>query len=201
MFTVLRQISIVIALATVVRGSVTSISGTFEIISPAPNAIFVAGQILPVIYSLSNDIAVSKSLQLAIFLSPNAGNNLNTTTMTIAPNADVSPSGKSTMSAHNITYYEHPVNFPIPNNAPNGMYDVIFFDKLQQTNTTIPVTIRPEAQTPSPSQWFSPSQTNLNNLNKDGSQPSSFLASNNALHTLPALYATLFVALMSVLLL
>lgn len=60
MFTVLRQISIVIALATVVRGSVTSVSGTFEIISPAPNAIFVAGQILPVIYSLSNDIVVSK---------------------------------------------------------------------------------------------------------------------------------------------
>lgn len=60
MYNILRQVSVVLVLATSVYSSVTSISGTFEILSPLPNSIYVAGQVLPVVYSFSSSIAATQ---------------------------------------------------------------------------------------------------------------------------------------------
>ncbi|KAH8549163.1 hypothetical protein BGW37DRAFT_530757 [Umbelopsis sp. PMI_123] len=200
MYFTLRQISVLLTLATTVYGSVTSISGTFEILSPIPNSIYVAGQILPIIYAFSSSIAATQSLQLAVALSPNPANTLNVTSLVITPAADVSQTGKLSRGKNNLTYYEHAVNFPIPKDTPAGVYDIIFTDKLQATNTAITVKINPEAQGTDPNEWFVPNAGGNNSVNgKSAAQPSNFLATNDGHHTMPCLCAIFGAMLMSLL--
>ncbi|KAI9285116.1 hypothetical protein BC943DRAFT_324513 [Umbelopsis sp. AD052] len=190
MFNIFRLISVVLVLATTAYGSVTSISGTFDILSPLPNSIYVAGQILPVVYSYSTSIAASQTLQLAVSVIPNASNQLNVTSFVVTPNADVSPSGKLSRGRDNLSFYEKAINFPIPKDAPSGIYDVIFFDKLQQTNTVITVKINPQAPNITTSNLFAPTSGGGNSVNGESvPQPSSFLSSSDGQHIAPGLFA------------
>ncbi|KAG2185578.1 hypothetical protein INT44_002371 [Umbelopsis vinacea] len=182
MFNIFRQISVVLVLATTAYGSVTSISGTFDILSPLPNSIYVAGQILPVVYSYSTSIAASQTLQLAVSVIPNASNQLNVTSFVVTPNADVSPSGKLSRGRDNLSFYEKAINFPIPKDAPSGIYD--------QTNTVITVKINPQAPNITTSNLFAPTSGGGNSVNGESvPQPSSFLSSSDGQHIAPGLFA------------
>jgi hypothetical protein len=45
----------------------------------------------------------------------------------------------------NLTYFEHSINFNIPNTVKPGNYHVVFFDKSTNTKLPIPIEIRPAA--------------------------------------------------------
>ncbi|KAI8581769.1 hypothetical protein K450DRAFT_278842 [Umbelopsis ramanniana AG] len=200
MYNILRQVSVVLVLATTAYGAVTSISGTFDILSPLPNSIYVAGQILPVVYSFSSSIAASQTLQLAVSIIPNASNQLNVTNFVVTANADVSQSGKLSKGRDNLSFYEKAINFPIPKDVPAGIYDVIFTDKLQQTNTVITVKINPQAPNITTSNLFSPTSGGGNSVNGESvAQPSSFLSSSDGQHLAPGLLAVCGAMLVSLL--
>ena len=48
------------AMVSIVSAATLAATGTFEIVSPTPQAIYVAGQILPVIYTVNSDIVAQK---------------------------------------------------------------------------------------------------------------------------------------------
>ena len=71
--------------------------------------------------------------------------------ITIAENADVSKTEASAKHAGNLTYYEHSINFKIPQSVFPGKYKVVFLDTSTNTETQIPIEIRSAAAaTPSP---------------------------------------------------
>ena len=61
----------------------------------------------------------------------------------IAENADVSKTGEK--HAGNVTYYEHSINYKIPQTVRPGKYNVVFYDKSTNTQLDIPIEIRSAA--------------------------------------------------------
>jgi hypothetical protein len=60
MYFFIRQLSLMAAMVSIVSAATLAATGTFEIVSPTPQAIYVAGQILPVIYTVNSDIVAQK---------------------------------------------------------------------------------------------------------------------------------------------
>ncbi|KAG2226227.1 hypothetical protein INT45_003372 [Circinella minor] len=79
--------------------------------------------------------------------SPSSSNSSSITTkqedIIIAENADVSKTGEK--HAGNVTYYEHSVNYKIPQTIRPGKYNVIFYDKSTDTQLDVPIEIRSAA--------------------------------------------------------
>lgn len=73
----------------------------------------------------------------------------NTTTLPIAVSADVSKTDAFIKREGNSTYYEHSINFNIPQTVKPGSYHVVFFDKSTNTKLSIPIEIRPAASSTS----------------------------------------------------
>ena len=61
----------------------------------------------------------------------------------IAENAAVSKTGEK--RAGNVTYYEHSINYKIPQTVRPGKYNVVFYDKSTNTQLDIPIEIRSAA--------------------------------------------------------
>ncbi|CAM0136768.1 unnamed protein product [Umbelopsis sp. WA50703] len=191
------------AMVSIVSAASLAATGTFEIVSPTPQAIYVAGQILPVIYTVNSDIVAQKALELSVYISPAADSHLNITTRVITPNADVGSSPRVSKGANGVFVFEHAVNFNIPKDAPAGNYDVVFADSVMHVNTTVPVVIKAAASSPS-SLSFSPGATatatnHINNQVNPAPQPSSFLASSASHFSISIISTTMFGALTSAL--
>ncbi|CEG77300.1 hypothetical protein RMATCC62417_12080 [Rhizopus microsporus] len=73
----------------------------------------------------------------------------NITTLPIAVSADVSKTDAFIKREGNLTYYEHSINFNIPQTVKPGNYHVVFFDKSTNTKLSIPIEIRPAASSTS----------------------------------------------------
>jgi hypothetical protein len=77
---------------------------------------------------------------------------------------------------------------------------VVFADKLQQTNTVITVKINPQAPNITSSNVFAPTTGGSNSVNgESAAQPSSFLASNDGQHIAPGAFAVFGAMLVSML--
>ncbi|PHZ12578.1 uncharacterized protein RHIMIDRAFT_282576 [Rhizopus microsporus ATCC 52813] len=144
-------------LAIAVSAEVQSSIGLFNVSSPAPNAPFVASQILPCVYTVASN-ATPDNLQLSISL--NSGN----VTTVINPSADISQGYSFQKSIGGATVYEHQFNYQIPTNTTAGSYQVIFTDNVSQTNLSIPIIISAapptsSVQNPSASGSSAPSQS------------------------------------------
>ncbi|KAJ2961127.1 hypothetical protein NQZ79_g3640 [Umbelopsis isabellina] len=202
MYFFIRQLSLLAAMVSIVSAGQLAVTGTFEIVSPTPQSIYVAGQMLPVIYVVNSDIVANKALDLSIFLNP-AEPKLNITTMLITASADVGASPRVSKAPNGVFAFEHALNFNIPKDAPAGIYNVVFVDGVMQANTTVPVTIKAAA---SPSLAFTmgssgtpATATNHINNQVNPAQPSSFLASSASHSTISIISTALFAAITSIL--
>ncbi|KAI8876990.1 hypothetical protein K501DRAFT_231016 [Backusella circina FSU 941] len=139
--------SMVCAVVVGVSAQITAPTRNYNVTSPVSNGPYVIGQILPCTYRLFSDVD-SSALNLQIDLE-SAAVGVNTTTVPIAITADVSKTDAFVKREGNLTYYEHSINFNIPQTVKPGNYRVIFFDKSTNTKLPIPIEIRPAAATTS----------------------------------------------------
>ncbi|KAG2183602.1 hypothetical protein INT43_006608 [Umbelopsis isabellina] len=186
-------------MVSIVSAGQLAATGTFEIVSPTPQSIYVAGQMLPVIYVVNSDIVANKALELSIFLNP-AEPKLNISTMLITAKADVGASARVSKAPNGVFAFEHAVNFNIPKDAPAGIYNVVFVDSVMQVNTTVPVAIKaaasPSSLTSSMGSSGTPATaTNHINNQANPAQPSSFLASSASHSSISVIFTALFAAL------
>ncbi|OBZ85162.1 hypothetical protein A0J61_06787 [Choanephora cucurbitarum] len=123
---------------------VQSPSYQFNVTSPAPNAPYVASQILPCIYDVAAN-STSDNLQLSITL---VGSNYSAV---MTGSADISLGFSFEKQISGATVYEHQFNYHIPANTTSGAYEVVFTDNVSQTNVSIPITIAAAPVTPSSS--------------------------------------------------
>ncbi|KAI8982278.1 hypothetical protein BDF20DRAFT_810154, partial [Mycotypha africana] len=130
--------------AQIVSTEVVSPSHTYNVTLPVPNAPYVAGQMLPIAYTLPDDADLPKRLSLSISLTTQDPN-LNFTDIVITPNADISQGFSFKRTLNTFIYYEHQLSFSIPNTTLPGNYFVVFSDSISKTNTSIPIVIRPYA--------------------------------------------------------
>ncbi|KAI8352084.1 hypothetical protein BD560DRAFT_409087 [Blakeslea trispora] len=113
---------------------VQSPSYQFNVTSPAPNAPYVASQVLPCIYDVAAN-STSDNLQLSISL---VGSNYSTL---MTGSADITLGFSFEKQISGATVYEHQFNYHIPPNTTAGAYQVVFTDNVSQTNVSIPITI------------------------------------------------------------
>ncbi|KAI9495072.1 hypothetical protein BDB00DRAFT_760868 [Zychaea mexicana] len=173
-----RLVSLPAAIATLLYAAVTasaaqtSDDGQFNISSPNNGGIFVAGQILPLTYSM--DDATSSSFGLNIYLTSSTV--ANATTTAIAAPADVSKDASSALTEDGKTIYQHIINYALPASTAAGSYSVIFEATNTNVNTTIPVTIRAAAAASSSSSSLASSSA----TGSSSSSPSSSSDNNGS---------------------
>ncbi|RCH95803.1 hypothetical protein CU097_012520 [Rhizopus azygosporus] len=118
---------------------------TFNVTLPEPNAPFVAGQMLPISYTLPDDPNLSRTLHLSILFTT-TDPSLNHTEAVITSNADTSQSFTFRRVYNTTVYYEHQLSYSIPNNTHPGQYSIVFVDSITGTKESVPITVRPYAQ-------------------------------------------------------
>ncbi|KAI8638113.1 hypothetical protein BD408DRAFT_374020 [Parasitella parasitica] len=127
-----------------VKADVPSPSHNYNVTLPEPNAPYVAGQMLPISYTLPDDANLPNLLSLSVLFTTQDPA-LNFTDIVITSNADISQ-GFSFRRTHNtMVYYEHQLSYAIPNNTLAGNYVVLFVDSISKSNTSVPITVRPYA--------------------------------------------------------
>lgn len=102
--------------------------------------------------------------------------------LVIAQDADVSKTDASIKHDGNSTYYEHSINFKIPESVTPGQYKVIFRDASTNTELPIPIEIRaaaPSSAASGPGALASGGSSNGALNGKDGG-PESIFATNSA---------------------
>ncbi|KAI8379515.1 uncharacterized protein BYT42DRAFT_569027 [Radiomyces spectabilis] len=144
-----------IATVATVTAQLTAPMKNYNVTSPVSNGPYVVGQILPCTYRLFQDID-SSMLSLKITLEPATNAPPGTPTnassvITIADNADVSKTDASAKRDGNTTFYEHSINYRIPDTVVPGNYKVVFKDMSTNTDLPVPISIRPAAQASSSS--------------------------------------------------
>ncbi|KAI8097721.1 uncharacterized protein BX664DRAFT_276624, partial [Halteromyces radiatus] len=125
-------------ISSICSAQIPSKSGEFNITSPLDDGVYVAGQQLPITYVILDS---GSRLNLNIYFQPAPG--VNYTGLTVAQNADVSEVAGAVVTINGKYYWQHTYNYAIPANAPQGSYHVIFESVNTNTNTSVPVTIRP----------------------------------------------------------
>ncbi|KAI9497539.1 hypothetical protein BDB00DRAFT_756678 [Zychaea mexicana] len=134
-----------------VSAQVTAPTRNYNVTSPVTDGPYVVDQILPCTYRLFSDVD-SSSLKLQIVLKAvSTDASAQQQDITIAENADVSKTEASAKHAGNMTYYEHSINFKIPQTVRPGKYNVVFKDKSTNTELEVPIEIRSAAAANSPS--------------------------------------------------
>ncbi|KAL0089258.1 hypothetical protein J3Q64DRAFT_1727781 [Phycomyces blakesleeanus] len=177
----MRAIVLLMAIG-VVSSQVISPSHTYNVTAPEPNAPYVAGQVLPVRYTLVDDIKLPNLLSLSIYFTT-IDPSMNFTDTVITSNADISQGFSFRRTQNTMVYYEHELSYAIPNTTRAGSYQVIFVDSVSRTNTSVPIVVRPYAPP------TLPSSTAAGNANKAG--PSSIFAihANSSSRKQPELFA------------
>ncbi|KAI9475857.1 MAG: hypothetical protein EXX96DRAFT_574931 [Benjaminiella poitrasii] len=127
-----------------VLAEVRSPSLTYNVTLPEPNGLYVAGQMLPISYTLPDDPNLPKLLSLSISFTT-TDSNLNSTGAVITPDADISQGFSFRRTRNTYVYYEHQLSYAIPKNTVPGNYIVMFNDAISKTNTSIPIIVRPYA--------------------------------------------------------
>ncbi|KAI7905719.1 uncharacterized protein BX663DRAFT_583967 [Cokeromyces recurvatus] len=152
---------------------VQSPSLTYNVTLPEPNGLYVAGQMLPISYTLPDNADLPKLLSLSIsFITEDP--RLNFTGAVVTNNADISQ-GFSFRRTHNtFVYYEHQLSYSIPKNAVPGNYIVLFNDAVSKTNTSIPIIVRPYAP------QITPSSTSVINSRPSGGSSIFAVHSNDS---------------------
>ncbi|CAO3689234.1 hypothetical protein G6F70_004849 [Rhizopus microsporus] len=117
---------------------------TFNVTLPEPNAPYVAGQMLPISYTLPDDPNLSRTLHLSILFTTNDPS-LNHTELVITSNADTSQSFTFRRVYNTTVYYEHQLSYSIPNNTHPGQYSIVFVDSITGAKESVPITVRPYA--------------------------------------------------------
>lgn len=157
--------------AVVATAQLTAPTRNYNVTSPVTNGPYVVGQILPCTYRLFSDVDtsgnskhifqkeeiilthlfVALNLEIDLEAAPQgvSPQGTNTTTLPIAVSADVSKTDAFIKREGNLTYYEHSINFNIPQTVKPGNYHVVFFDKSTNTKLSIPIEIRPAASSTS----------------------------------------------------
>ncbi|RCI07032.1 hypothetical protein CU098_013925 [Rhizopus stolonifer] len=143
-----------------VHAEIVSPSRNFNVTLPEPNTPYVAGQMLPISYTLPDDDKLSTVLLLSIsFAAQDPTSNF--TQVAITSNADISQGFSFKRMRNTDVYYEHQLSYSIPNNTDPGNYHVIFSDAVSGTNVSVPIIVRPYAP---PS-----TTTSVNKANPSGS--------------------------------
>ncbi|CEP08822.1 hypothetical protein [Parasitella parasitica] len=133
-----------LVLFSLAKADVPSPSHTYNVTLPEPNAPYVAGQMLPISYTLPDDANLPNLLSLSVLFTTQDPS-LNFTDIIITSNADISQ-GFSFRRTHNTeVYYEHQLSYAIPNKTLAGNYIVLFVDSISKSNTSVPITVRPYA--------------------------------------------------------
>ncbi|KAF1801370.1 hypothetical protein V8B55DRAFT_1389517 [Mucor lusitanicus] len=133
-----------IVLFSSVKADVPSPSHNYNVTLPEPNAPYVAGQMLPISYTLPDDTNLPNLLSLSVLFTTQDPS-LNFTDIVITSNADISQ-GFSFRRTHNtMVYFEHQLSYAIPNNTLPGNYIVLFVDSISKSNTSVPILVRPYA--------------------------------------------------------
>lgn len=132
--------TIIAATIAAVSAQVTAPTGIFNVTSPTPNSPYVAQQVLPCTYQLFQNVDTTGITMNINLVSAAAGSN---TTLSIQANADMSKSSNSAKQNGNVTFYEHSINYLIPNTVVPGNYKVSFV--ANGAPFDIPITILPAA--------------------------------------------------------
>ncbi|KAI8973538.1 hypothetical protein BDF20DRAFT_837476 [Mycotypha africana] len=113
-----------------------------NISSPLMNGVYVAGQILPFIYTPT---VVPSNVQLNVYLRSMTGV---FPEQIVAQNANVAadPLGSVPINIDNIMYYKHSINYPIPSYTPAGAYEAVYTNLADGISTIIPIVIQPGPQ-------------------------------------------------------
>ncbi|KAI9256249.1 hypothetical protein BY458DRAFT_519489 [Sporodiniella umbellata] len=117
----------------------TSPTQNYNVSRPVVNGLYVAGQMLP----CTVDIFASGTSDLALSVALTSTTN-SSISYEITNKLDASKTG-DTMSNNNVTFYQHSVNYNIPNNMTSGTYQVVFTDANTNTKVSVPVKILPMA--------------------------------------------------------
>ncbi|KAI8978507.1 hypothetical protein BDB01DRAFT_837427 [Pilobolus umbonatus] len=167
---------------------VISPSHNYNVTLPEVNAPYVAGQMLPISYTLPDDTSLSNSLSLSIYFTTQDPS-LNFTEIVITSNADISQ-GFSFRRTHNTyIYYEHQLSYALPNSTLPGTYVVQFVDSVSRTNTTIPIIVRP----------YAAPVTSLNSMtSKSRPTGGSIFAMTSNEHSIHPLSGLLMISMMTV---
>ncbi|KAI8878906.1 hypothetical protein K501DRAFT_147548, partial [Backusella circina FSU 941] len=131
-------------LSSSVYAQVQSPSHNYNVTLPEPNTPYVAGQMLPISYTLPNDANLSKQLALSVYFTTK-DTSLNFSETLITSNADLSQGFSFKRGQGDNVVYEHQLSYSIPNNTVAGDYQVVFLDAYTRFNTTIPIIVRPYA--------------------------------------------------------
>ncbi|CAO3582871.1 unnamed protein product [Absidia cylindrospora] len=129
--------------ALMTQGQIQAASKRFTISQPVEYSPYVAGQIVPVTYTISDDANLPSILGLAVvFTSRDAS--VPFFHATISNNADLSQGFSFRRTANTQVYYEHQLNYNIPKETPAGNYQIVFMDTIGGSgNTTVPIIVRP----------------------------------------------------------
>ncbi|KAI8368870.1 hypothetical protein EDC96DRAFT_422794, partial [Choanephora cucurbitarum] len=126
------------------QAEIVSPTRNFNVTLPEPNAPYVAGQMLPISYTIPDNDRLPSLLSLSIIFSTQ-DSTLNFTQVVITSNADISQGFSFKRMRNTDVYYEHQVTYAIPNSTIAGTYQVIFSDAISNTNITVPIVVRPYA--------------------------------------------------------
>ncbi|KAI9255777.1 hypothetical protein BDA99DRAFT_418723, partial [Phascolomyces articulosus] len=144
----LTFILILSVLSTCISAQLTAPTRNYNVTSPVPNGPYVVDRILPCTYHLFSDVDRTSSSS-SLSSSSSSSSYTNGTTkqqdIIITENADVSKTEASAKHAGNLTYYEHSINYKIPQTVRPGRYNVIFYDKSTNTELDVPIEIRSAA--------------------------------------------------------
>ncbi|CAO3587739.1 unnamed protein product [Absidia cylindrospora] len=125
-----------------VLGQVQAANKRFTILAPVADSPYVAGQIVPVTYTLPDDANLSSTLRLAVYFT-SRDPALPYFQATLSDNADLSQGFSFRRTANTLVYYEHQLNYDIPKETKAGNYQITFVDTKGGGNTSVPISVRP----------------------------------------------------------
>ncbi|KAI8331222.1 hypothetical protein BC941DRAFT_360575 [Chlamydoabsidia padenii] len=124
-----------------VRGQIQATSRRFNITAPVAGSPYVAGQMVPVTYTLPDDPNLS-ILGLAVYFASNDPS-VPSSQAIITENADLSQGFSFKRTTNTGVYFEHQLNYDIPKETKEGNYQIVFMDTKGGGNTSVPIVVRP----------------------------------------------------------
>ncbi|ORZ15733.1 hypothetical protein BCR42DRAFT_451672 [Absidia repens] len=160
--------------ALMVQGQVQAASKRFAILQPVAYSPYVAGQIVPVTYTIPDDAALPSILGLAVFFT-SRDTSVPFFHATISNNADLTQGFSFRRTANTEVYYEHQLNYNIPKETPAGNYQIVFMDTIGGSgNTTVPIIVRPYSTSSGSSSTATNKPAQVSNIFLQDNSASSF---------------------------
>ncbi|KAI8335883.1 hypothetical protein BC941DRAFT_325346, partial [Chlamydoabsidia padenii] len=123
-----------------VNGQVQAVNRRFNITAPVADSPYVAGQIVPITYTLPDDASLPNVLGLSVYFT-SRDNSVPFFQATVTENADLSQGFSFKRMANTQVYYEHQLNYGIPKETKAGNYQIVFVDTKGGGNTTVPFVV------------------------------------------------------------